>query len=70
MISFTNDVSCEVVMPVERVTLLSAVLVHNHSSEILSEQLVVGPQVQSELPTQTNTQDEFRAPHISWTKRD
>lgn len=51
----TDDVSSEVVVPVDRVALLSAVLVHDYSPEVRREQLVVGPQVQSELPGNTQT---------------
>lgn len=43
VISFTDDMSREVVVSVDWVGPLSAVLVHDHGSEIFGEQLVVGP---------------------------
>lgn len=55
VIRVTDDVSGEEVVSVDREASLSSVLLHDHSAEVLREQLVVGPQVQSELPADTNT---------------
>lgn len=42
--------SGEVVVPVDRVVLLSAILANNHSFEVVGEEPVIGPQVESEVP--------------------
>lgn len=55
LIRVTDDMSSKVVVSVDGVVSLSSVLVHDHSSEVVGEQLVVGPQVESEVPANTNT---------------
>lgn len=65
--SSTDDVAGEVVLSVDRAAPLSAVFIHDHGSEVISEQVVVGPQVQSEPPTQTNTHGTFRPVRVSRT---
>lgn len=41
----TDDVSREEVMSVDRIVVLTAVLIHHHGAEILAEELVVGSQI-------------------------
>lgn len=48
--------SCEVVVSVDRERSLSAVLVHDHGTEVLGEELIIGPQVEFKPPGLTNTQ--------------
>lgn len=64
LIRVTDDMSSKVVVSVDGVVSLSSVLVHDHSSEVVGEQLVVGPQVESEVPANTNT------PVVCWTRAD
>lgn len=45
--------SSEVVVPVDWVGRLLAVLADNHGSEVAGEELIVGPQVESEMPVDT-----------------
>lgn len=45
--------SSEVVVPVDRVGRLLAVLADDHGSEVAGEELIVGPQVESEMPVDT-----------------
>lgn len=49
----TDDVSAEVIEPVDGQSSLPSFLVHDHGSEVICEQLVVGSQVQSKVPLNT-----------------
>ena len=41
----------EEVLSVDLVTVLLSILIHEHSAEVLCEQLRVGPQIQLEMPS-------------------
>ncbi len=46
----TNDMACEEVFSLDLVDLLSAILSYHHGLKVMSEELSVGCQVQSEMP--------------------
>lgn len=54
MMVITNNVTDEVVVSVDRVVSLLSVLAHNDSPEVISEELVIGPQIQGKVPVSTN----------------
>lgn len=50
----TNDMSGEVIVSVDGVASLLSILVHNNGPEVLSEELIIGPQIQCKVPVNTN----------------
>lgn len=54
MMVFTNNMSDEVIVSIDRVVSLLSVLVHNNSAEVISEELIIGPQIQCKVPVNTN----------------
>lgn len=54
MMVITNNVADEVVVSVDRVVSLLSVLTHNDSPEVISEELVIGPQIQGKVPVSTH----------------
>lgn len=50
----TNNMSGEVIVSVDGVVSLLSILVHNNGPEVISEELIIGPQIQCKVPVNTN----------------